>query len=373
MEFLLVTGAYRSGTTLTDKLLHQHPEASVASQPFPYLYIGAKRALLAELGHADHYPLGSCFLEGRYGRAELIDFLERHEFSTAELAGLTAENTAYSGGLTPELADVAAALRAGTFPELFEAIHRGLAESLGRPGARVAGAKEILVEEFVAPLLGWGHRVLLLVRDPRSVVASLTSGRGQDYGGGLRPTLFHLRNWRRSAATALAFADQPRFCACRFEDVLAGGGVLPERVWEWLGLEVPTEPVPTTDQQGRRWRDNSSFADPPGSLEESAERTRSRLPAEVLAYVEACTEAELAALGYPLLTSADERAAVLERFEDPYPIERTLPPADLSGRASSLAQERARRELLAGPDLPVEVQRLWFLHEAAWQRLRSSP
>ncbi|MFH2071358.1 MAG: sulfotransferase, partial [Actinomycetota bacterium] len=32
---LLITGAYRSGTTLLEKLLHNHPDLSVAMQPFP--------------------------------------------------------------------------------------------------------------------------------------------------------------------------------------------------------------------------------------------------------------------------------------------------------------------------------------------------
>ena len=53
---LLVTGCYRSGTTIVEKVLHSHPKINIASQPFPVLYIQAKEIFLDRMGIRYRYP-----------------------------------------------------------------------------------------------------------------------------------------------------------------------------------------------------------------------------------------------------------------------------------------------------------------------------
>jgi hypothetical protein len=65
---LLVTGCYRSGTTLLEKLLHAHPASCVASQPFPVLYAYVKNLFDVSRGLLRRYPLGHRFLRTAIGR-----------------------------------------------------------------------------------------------------------------------------------------------------------------------------------------------------------------------------------------------------------------------------------------------------------------
>ena len=46
----MVTGVYRSGTTFIERALDNDPAYSVASQPFPHLYLHAKRGGFDRVG-----------------------------------------------------------------------------------------------------------------------------------------------------------------------------------------------------------------------------------------------------------------------------------------------------------------------------------
>ena len=74
--YLLVTGCYRSGTTLLEKLLHAQPSACIASQAFPVLFFMAKEAFLSSRGIDRRYPLDHLFLEDAYSSDEWVSFLD---------------------------------------------------------------------------------------------------------------------------------------------------------------------------------------------------------------------------------------------------------------------------------------------------------
>ena len=47
---VFITGMARSGTTLLEKMLANHPQLSMISQPFPRLFVHAKRQFVESLG-----------------------------------------------------------------------------------------------------------------------------------------------------------------------------------------------------------------------------------------------------------------------------------------------------------------------------------
>jgi hypothetical protein len=77
---LFITGMGRSGTTLLEKLVALHPEASVLSQPLPLLYIAVKREFLRRSGRlrgvARHYPFNDMLGDNYYPPHELVRFIE---------------------------------------------------------------------------------------------------------------------------------------------------------------------------------------------------------------------------------------------------------------------------------------------------------
>ncbi|HYG65834.1 MAG TPA: sulfotransferase, partial [Thermoanaerobaculia bacterium] len=220
---LFLTGMQRSGTTLLDKLLAGHPRLSVLSQPFPLLFVEAKRSFLRTLGERDaSYPLGDLFLETRYRPRDLAAHLAAQRLDGTALAPLFAVMESFSGQYTrfapARTAEVLAGLEPGDLAAVAAQIYRALAH---RPGAILTGGKETTCEELLPYLLDRGYRCLLVLRDPRDVLASLAHGEGRRHGGRLKPTLFNLRQWRKSVAFALHLEDHPGCLWLRYEDLAA--------------------------------------------------------------------------------------------------------------------------------------------------------
>ncbi len=113
-----MTGAYRSGTTLLEKLLHNHPDVSVAMQPFPVLFFYAKERFLESKGLSFRYALDHLFLEDRYQPEDLADFLATLELTSEDIDGLF-ERLANYGGYTPGAETVRDQVDAGSFYDVY--------------------------------------------------------------------------------------------------------------------------------------------------------------------------------------------------------------------------------------------------------------
>jgi hypothetical protein len=232
-----------------------------------------------------------------------------------------------------------------------------------RPEARLSGAKETICEEFLPYLVRRGWAAVVVVRDPRDVIASLDTGRGAEFAGRPKPLLFNLRNWRKSVAFALALDGQPGFVRVRYEDLVARPLDTLRGVTEALGLE----PFPAgafsggiRDQTGALWEGNSSHGRRDG-VSEASVGTQARLPAGVVRFIEAACLPELDCLGYPRAVTPAEAPAILDGF-------RQAPDA-ITGRPGMAAYadftavsraERRRLELLANAS-PEESERFFIL------------
>lgn len=372
---LFVTGMQRSGTTLLEKLFGNHPELSVLSQPFPLLYVEAKRAFLRETGEPDTpYPLGHLFLETRAGRADLAAFLDRHRTTPEQLRELFARMAGYSGQYTrftaEQLDDAFDRLPAeGGFFDTVAGLYRALAQ---RPGARLCGGKETLCEEYLPYLLDRGGRCVVILRDPRDVLASLNYGRGPEYGGRLKPTLFNLRNWRKSVAFALHLEGHPGFRWLRYEDLVTDPLAALQRIAEALGFApIPHDLVQgeLRDPSGQAWSGNSSHEAYRRVSPASVGVYRRLLPPEVSSFVEAACLPEMRLLAYDTSVDAADAPRILHGFEEPYDIRREGMDQDVAGPASA-GREVRRLELLLEPPGPATAP--YFLFERAHARLREA-
>lgn len=365
---LFITGAYRSGTTLVEKLLHQHPQVCVASQPFPFLYTNVKQAFLDDFGIAARYPLGHGFLS-RYEPERWWAFLDRFHITTDRLDGWIAAQSGYSGHWTPQLEQLSGRLAGGLLRDVHEQVQARVAQALGLGHARVHGSKEILCEEYLPCLITAGHRVVLVLRDVRAVLASLLGAGGQRYGGAHRPVLFTVRLWRKSVAYALAFRDDPRVRVVCYEDVLADRDRVLDGLRAWLALDHQAGwgVGELLDQQGGAWSGNSSFGRPGGPAEQRR-RVAAVLPGGTLRYAEACAYPELVALGYPVDAPSP---SAWEDFAEPVPVERAEFHPGYSTLPEHLVEERERLRLAREPLGQVEGRR-WFLFPAAHDALRAA-
>lgn len=376
-ETVTITGTYRSGTTLVERLVDQHPDAAISSQPLPHLWLRAKKAQLAARGTARDVPLGPLFRDPDHDPEHLRAFLDTWpDDATGTLQDVVATQDGFSGAMTPEVAHLPARVPPRLTPgfaALLAWSYRELAALTGRPGAEVHGAKEIVVDEFVPYLLFAGHHVVLVVRDLRAVVASSLHGDAERFVGSPRPTLFTVRAWRRTVAMALAYRSHPRCHVIRYEDLVDDPGGI-ARIWDAVGLRGVTpaaDPGGLRDQYGRPWRANSSFAS--GGVTRAArsvDRARHVLGEEMLDYLGAAAGPELVALGYEGQLQPDPERA-LRSFVEPIHVSRRGMDPQLSTAEESVAEELRRLELLR-QDLDAAVAQEWFIHPRAHRALRGA-
>ncbi|MBI2841609.1 MAG: sulfotransferase [Acidobacteria bacterium] len=326
-SFLFVTGMQRSGTTLIEKMLTNHPQISLLSQPFYYLFLEAKREFFRRKGLAPApLPLGDLFREDRYAPEELDGFLGEYRPERSVLSSLLEAMREYSGQYTrfgpDETALALSRLTPGDFAETLSQLCRLLVR---RPGAAVVGEKETICEEFLPYLLHKGAKVVLILRDPRDVVVSLNEGTDGRHAGRLKPLLFNLRNWRKSVAFAIHLQGHPGFAWLRYEDLVSDPDGAIGRVARAIGVEpfaagAFTRGVHNLD--GSLWAGNSSHGPLDAISRSSIGRHPGRLDRAVIRSIEAACYPEMRFLGYRTELGLRDVGPSLEEFEDPTPLER---------------------------------------------------
>ena len=373
---LFVGGCYRSGTTLLEKLLHHHPEICVTSQPFQDLYFYCKEAFDKSLGIVRRYPLGHLFLEDAYRPEDLDRFLTEYRFGDEQVEAVLSRMATNRLGLwTPEILRHRDRVRGGTFWQIYRQLNQLAGEIYSAQKRTYVGGKEVLCEEYVPHLLARGGRAILVVRDPRDMISSLDFRRRDNMTGEDRPVLFSLRIWRKSVAFCLALEEHPGFLWLRYEDLAAKPLSELARVSDFLALP-PFDPELYADgirhQDGSIWSGNSSFTDQVGVATTSIGGFKERLPAEALAYIEACCRPEMELLGYEPLIRSDLEPAAVHGYRDPFERIHGSFPRDYSRDPVRAQQEIERQAKLSADALSLAEQRRWFIFERAYERLRAA-
>jgi len=186
------------------------------------------------------------------------------------------------------------------------------------PDIATVGIKETFCEEYIPYFLDCEWKVLVVIRDPRAVVASLDSGRGRHYRGRAKPLLFNLRTWRKSAAMILNFSDRENFHWIKYEDLVTDPVTGFASVTKFLGLEPIPEDLLSGelyDQSGKIWRSNSSGATTTRITSSNVDSYRSILRPVDQTFIQALCMPELAALGYPIELSASAVPDILNGYQ----------------------------------------------------------
>ena len=370
---LFVTGMPRSGTTLIEKLISQHAAISLLSQPFPFLFLDAKRAFLSTIGRgADPFPLGDLFNETYYAVADLTRHLLERRIESSTVRAVFAAMDGYSGQYTkaePHRLDAVLASMpeddlAGTMARLYAALS-------DKPAARHVGGKETGCEEFLPYLLARGAHAVLILRDPRDVLASLNHGRGPEFAGSVKPTLFNVRQWRKSVAFLIHLQGQPGFTGVRYEDVVVDPVGTVNPIVTALGA-APFSPTAfdhgVTAEDGSPWQGNSSHAPQRALDASSVGRHRDVLPPAVRRQVEALCYPELCYLGYDVSLAWRDVGPSIAEFTEPYPgVRPELRDRYTDPRRVDEELERVRLLEAAGP-----APRPYFLFDGVAEALRKA-
>lgn len=365
----------RSGTTLLEKVLSSHPAASLLSQPFPFLFLHVKRRFFRGRGQEPPpYPLGPLFRERTYSQRDLLEFLAVHTVSRRALEEVFSAMEGYSGQYTKfdqeRLRLALESFRPGDMAGTMRQLYHELAHD---PEAAWCGGKETLCEELLPFVLDRGLRAVLILRDPRDVLASLNHGQGSRFAGAYKPTLFNIRHWRKSVAFALHLEDHPNFLWLRYEDLVVGTGEALERLTSFLGIAPFEEGCFTTqipDRSGKSWTSNSSHGAYRGISGGSIGRYKTVLPEQVSALIEAVCRPELRRLDYPFASPTRDPRHLLEEFREPYPLSRAHLERHMPS-PQNVHDELVRLALVDEGDEDPHLLREYFVFEDVHQKLRS--
>lgn len=370
MKNLFITGIFRSGTTLLDKLLNSHDKIFIASQPYPELFYSTKSEFLKSKGIQRKYPFDPMLNEEQYRLKDFLEFLVKTKLTNEFLKDLQEQF------LDDESDWIQFQLQELTREGDFFTIHRQLINLMSKVYRKAdltyTGSKEILCEEFVPYMAIDGNKAIVVIRDPRDVISSLAFGKSRVYTGDYRPMLYALRMWRKSVAFAIASHNNPDFMFIKYEDLAMKPNGTLKRITEFLGVDPFEEDAYVyglEDQSGKSWAGNSSFGMKTNIDSSSIGIHKSVLNAHQVKYIETICAPEMEYLGYKVgadklnlrrLEGISEPTTVLsEGFDENY----SFDPANLK-------METDRLQKLWLEDMSDEECRKWFIFPSVYQALR---
>jgi hypothetical protein len=301
MKHLFVTGMGRSGTSLLDKLLCAHPKIDLLSQPLPLLFVEAKKRFLESIGQPGYFVLNDDEISRDYSQGQFNKYLANMSMKNEELVSLFECMRDYSGQKTrPDIEPVA--FNAERSPGFKQLLDHCLHFFKVKPEAKFVGLKEIMCEEYLPYLGAAGYKCIVILRDPRDVLASANYPGGEKYLGDKKPTLFLLRSWRKSAEFAWQLGDESYFHFLRYEDLVDDPCRELDKIANFLGIshfDPEWFANGIHDRDGREWKANSSGGVQGSSVSKaSLGAYRKLLSFEERAYTEAVCGEEIDWLGY---------------------------------------------------------------------------
>ena len=373
LDNILVTGCYRSGTTLIEKLIGSHPEICIASQPFPILYFYLKELFYKHLGLDRLYPLGPIFLENAYSSSDFYDFLDQYKLSDKDIEKFFDGLSKYREGLwTPEILGYKERLLPGFFIDVYNQLNSFVSEIFAKEDVSYTGGKEILCEEYVPYLLSRGVRVIIIIRDPRDVIVSLNFRKKDNLTGKKRPILYSLRLWRKSVAFSLECENDTNFMHLKYEDLVENPIKILNKIAAFLNIKrfnLDFLKDGIRDQYGNLWSSNSSFLSHRGISKDSIGRYKDVLPDSIVSYIESCCLPEMRYLNYSLSQIEHFDEKTLKDFKEPFPIEHEKFSDDKDYSLTHIEEEIERYNKLTGSsNLSTKEIKKWFLFEKVYRK-----
>jgi len=390
---IFLTGLARGGTNLLARMLTAGGESRIAIHAFQPWFKSLRNAIIthgSKPGVAASFDPDGPFNDGYFDNDQIAiqDMLHGATidvpFSCADWPSLSERILARAAHDASHLCSGIPALAGSA--DYHAMMDRILALILnGHAGqAKLVGLIDTwIIDLFPALARAYPEaRFLVVIRDPRAVVASQLKFLESDPVG-VGHVLSILRQWRKYVVLAHEFQRQPplagRLRFLRFEDQVN----MPERfaleLCEFLDLTYRPEMVDLSAYEDhardRKWTGNSAFESGLQRIDpEAAQRWRRTLPPGALAATEFCCAPDMEACGYAPVSStqhapdvADVQAFMIEDGRRPSSWR-----TDSGDIQTEFDHEVLRRTMLASPERPTDdAIRRAFLAPAYFDLLKS--
>ena len=319
MNKFFISGMGRSGTTLLDKLLLNHENLKVLSQPFPLLFVKIKKKFLSLKGINKYYVLNDSISDSLYDIEEFVQYLNDLEFKKDELVRLFNSMDEYDGQYTKR-AKKKIAINQNYFKNFLDVFDTSLNYFNLGSDVNFLGIKETLCEEYMPYLCNKDIKCLIIVRDPRDVLASANYPKDNKYFGDKKPTLFLLRTWRKSVEFIKYLQENKHFYYLRYEDLVNNPYEELDKVTNFLKVKPFVKDYfkdGILDQNDDIWLANSSYTSENSFIStQSIGAYKRKLSKREIAYVESICKTEMEQLGYEFEIDSLDPIREIKSFKD---------------------------------------------------------
>lgn len=319
MNNLFISGMARSGTTLLDKLLTNHDNITVLSQPLPLLFVDVKTKFLNSIGLEKYYVLNDEYDQANYSRQDFLKFLSKLNYSKNEVEKLFDLMDNYNGQYTKR-DNKEIFLNNRVFSE-FEDLYKSCLLFFNiEINKKYVGVKEPLCEEFIPYFCKKGFKSIIIIRDPRDVLASANYPKNVKHFGSKKPTLFLLRSWRKSFEFIQYLRGNKNIHFLKYEDLVNQPYMQLNKITDFLNLnKFPINYFENgiKDQNDKLWSANTSFDETTSFIsKKSVGSYKSVLTKKEIAYTEAICFNEMKWLGYSFENESLDKIKIINNFSD---------------------------------------------------------
>ncbi len=346
MNYLWVTGMFRSGTTLLAKMLDAHPKIAFTSDPYrPYFndlrdMVARKNGLLKN--NLPHMPLSDYFCDDE--QLKVMKFVQSANLDMEIPKGHLEElkNLIAKRGMefSPFVAQHVDELKGRNYCELFHSMMKLVAKYYGKGDEEIVGSKEVWCNEFTSVLLRSFNelKVINIIRDPRAVCAS------RNIIGEKYPWLFLARQWRKLSIFSWLFTNYREFSksllVIRYEDLIQNPEEVSKKICSFIGVDFSYDMIDGNkfrEGDGSSWSQNSSYGTSKEISAKYSEKWREVLNEDQIKLIEMLCCHEMKLFGYdpinegvdilsekyvydPLIVKQEELAEWIKQYSDTRPI-----------------------------------------------------
>ena len=287
---VFIIGMLRSGTTYLDKILHNHPQINISSQPLFSLFIHVMNKFKTLNKIDSFYPISFESIDSK----DINNFLENLILDSNDVDAIKKIQSKIAYNISEN--DFHNLLSNCKYPIKFSNLMEIFITELQSKNTQI-GFKEVICEDFISYFLLKDYKVLHVVRNPLSVMNSLHFGDFEKWTGMEKPLLYNILMWKKSVKCISNNSISHNYYHLAFEDII-NQDLTYHDLLKFLNVSSQNIQKKLYDQKNNEWKNNSSFNKPNNS--------NLNLSSEQILFIEKMCFEEMEFLGYQFRSSIKE-------------------------------------------------------------------
>lgn len=293
---LLVTGMFRSGTTMMAKIISTHNKINFASDPYFHFFKICRNIFYRKIRYKldIDFPLEDNFTFKIKNKKKFMKEFFTLIFNEKDIINFKKNSIIYAKLHCKEIIPSLRIIKIKKISAI--KFLNKLLEIIDKTYLKkniYTGFKTIWIEEYTGPLLSKKFKIIHVIRDLRGVANS--SLNNEAYGS--TPLLYLIRNWRKSVHYSILNKSNKNYLTIKFEDIILKNKETLKKIQSFL--ELKNEFDINILLKEKKWVQNSSFQETKKGLnKKQITKWKKTLSNQKVNLVNALAEKEMKYMGY---------------------------------------------------------------------------